>query len=56
MAYNPFSYGMPNLTSHFLITIPVVGPNTSFVLGGTTPPYTPFPFGGSHIPQKNPNV
>jgi hypothetical protein len=23
-------------------------------LGGTTPPYTPFPFGGSHIPQMNP--
>jgi hypothetical protein len=56
MASSPFSYGMPNFTLHFLTTIPTAGPNTSFGLGGTTPPYTPFPFGGSHIPQENHNV
>ena len=56
MASSPFSYGMPNSTSQFSTTIPVVGHNVIFGLGGTTPPYTPFLFGGSHIPQANPNV
>jgi hypothetical protein len=56
MASSPFSYGMPNFTSQFSTAIPAAGPNASFGLGGTTPPYTPFPFGGSHIPQVNPNV
>jgi hypothetical protein len=56
MASSPFSYGMPNFTSQFSTAIPAVGPNASLGLGGTTPPYTPFPFGGSHIPQMNPNL
>jgi hypothetical protein len=43
MASIPFSYGMPNFTSVFSTAIPVVGPNASLGLGGTTPPYTPFP-------------
>ena len=42
MASSPFSYGMPKFTSHFSNSIPVVGPNASIGLGGTTPPYTPF--------------
>jgi hypothetical protein len=42
--------------SQFSTTILAVGPNASLELGDTTPPYTPFPFGGSHIPQTNPNV
>jgi hypothetical protein len=44
------------LTSLRSSAITVVGPNTSIGLGGTTPPYTPFAFGGSHIPQTNPNI
>jgi hypothetical protein len=47
MASSPFSYGMPNFTSQFSNSIPVVGPNASIGLGGTTPAYTPFSFGGS---------
>jgi hypothetical protein len=56
MASSPFSYGMPNFTWQFSNAIPAVGHNASIGLGGTTPPYTPFPFGGSHIPQTNPNI
>jgi hypothetical protein len=56
MASSPFSYGMPNFTLQFETAIPAAGPNTSFGLGGTTPPYTPFSFGGYHIAQTNPNV
>jgi hypothetical protein len=50
-----FYYGMPNFTSLFSTAIPAVGHNASLGLGGTTP-HTPSPFGGSHIPQANPNV
>jgi hypothetical protein len=56
MACSPFSYGIPNFTSQFSTAILVVGPNAILGLGGTTPPYTPFLFGGSHIPQTNPNL
>jgi hypothetical protein len=56
MASSPFSYGMPNFTSQFSTAIPAAGPNASLGLGGTTPPYTPFLFGGSHIPQTNPKI
>jgi hypothetical protein len=56
MSSSPFSYGMPKFTSQFSTSIPPVGPNASLGLGGTTPPYTPFLFGGSHIPKMNPNV
>jgi hypothetical protein len=56
IASSPFSYGMPNFTSQFSNDILAVIHNTSLGLGGTTPPYTPFSFGGSYIPQANPNV
>jgi hypothetical protein len=56
MASSPFYYGMPNFTSQFSTAILAAGHNASIGLGGTTPPYTPFPFGGSHIPQTNPNI
>jgi hypothetical protein len=56
MASSPFSYGMPNFTSQFSNSIPAVGPNASIGLGGSTPPYTPFSFGGSQIPQMTPNM
>jgi hypothetical protein len=56
MASSPFSYGMPNFTSQFSNSIPATGPNASIGLGGTTPPYTPFSFGGSQIPQTTPNM
>ena len=54
MASIPFSYGMPNFTSQFSNAIPVAIPNASIGIGGTTPPYTPFSFGGSQIPQMTP--
>jgi hypothetical protein len=56
MDTNPFSYGMPSFTSQFSTAIPAAGYNASLGTGGTTPPYTPFPFGSSHVPQVNPNV
>jgi hypothetical protein len=56
MASSPFSYGMSNFTSHFSNSIPVAGTNASIGLGGTNPPYTPFSFGGTHVPQMNPTV
>jgi hypothetical protein len=56
MASSPFSYGMSNFTLQFSNAISVVGPNASIGLGGTTPPYTPFLFGGSQIHQTTPNM
>jgi hypothetical protein len=53
---SPFSYGMLNFTSQFSKSIPVVGPNASIGLGGTTPPYTPFSFCGYQIPQTTLNM
>jgi hypothetical protein len=56
MSSSPFSYGMPNFTSHFSKSIPVTGPNARIGLGGTTTPYNPFSFGGTWVPQMTPNV
>jgi hypothetical protein len=56
MASSPLSYGMPNFTSHFLNSILATSPNTRIGLGGSTPPSTPFSFGGSQIPQITPNM
>jgi hypothetical protein len=56
MASSPFSYGMLNFTSQFSNAIPTTGPNASIGLGGTTPPYNPFSFGGSQISQMTPNM
>jgi hypothetical protein len=56
MASSPFSYGMSNFTLQFSNSIPTVGTNASIGLGGTTPLYNPFSFGGTHVPQTNPTV
>jgi hypothetical protein len=56
MDSSPFSYGMPNFTSHFLNSILATSPNGNIWLGGSTPPYTPFSFGGSQIHQMTPNM
>jgi hypothetical protein len=56
MATSLFSYGMPSFTLQSSTSIPISSHNTSLGLGGTTPPYTLFPFGSSHVPQVNPNV
>jgi hypothetical protein len=47
---------MPNCTSQFSKSLPDTRPNASIGLGGTKPPYTPFLFGGSQIPQTTPNM
>jgi hypothetical protein len=56
MASSPFSYGMSNFTLQFSNSIPVVGPYSSIGIGGKTPPYNSFSFGGSQIPQINPTM
>jgi hypothetical protein len=56
MASIPFSYAMLNFTSQFLNAIPTARPNDSIESGDTTPPYTPFSFGGSQIPQMIVNM
>jgi hypothetical protein len=56
VATSLFSYGMPSFTSQSSTAIRTVIHNDILGLGGTTPPYTPFPFGSSHFPQANPNV
>jgi hypothetical protein len=56
MASSPFSYGMENFTSQFSNSISVAGTNANIGLGGTNPPYTPFSFGGTHVPQMNPTM
>jgi hypothetical protein len=56
MDSSTFSYGMPNFTLQFSNSIPAIGPNSSIGLGGNTPLYTPFSFGGSQIPQMTPNM
>jgi hypothetical protein len=51
-ASNPFSFGMPDMTSQLSSSISTTNVNPSFGSGGTTPPYVPFSFGGGHIPQE----
>jgi hypothetical protein len=48
---NHFSIGMLDMSLHFssFVSSPYVNP--SFGSGGMMPPYSPFSFGGSHIPQ-----
>jgi hypothetical protein len=55
-ASNPFSFGIPNMTSHLSSSISTAHVNPSFRYGCMTPPYTPCLFGGGHIPQPNPMV
>jgi hypothetical protein len=49
-AYNIFSLGMPNMSPHLSSSISSSYVNPSIGFGGMMPPYSPFSFGGSHIP------
>jgi hypothetical protein len=51
-AYNHFSHGMLDMSSYFPSSVSSPYVNLSFGSGGMMPPYSPFSFGGSHIPQK----
>jgi hypothetical protein len=53
---NPFSFGMPNMTSQLSYSIPVNNTNPSIELGGMDPPHNPLMFGGAHIPQRTHTV
>jgi hypothetical protein len=48
---NHFSHGMLDMSSHFPSSVSPPYANTSFGSGGMMPPYSPSPFGGSHILQ-----
>jgi hypothetical protein len=50
-ASNIFSHGIPDMSSHFPFFVLSSYVNPSFRSGGMMPPYSPFSFGGSHIPQ-----
>jgi hypothetical protein len=50
-ASNHFSLGMPDMSSHLPSSVSSSYVNPSFGSGGMMPPYSPFSFGGSHIPQ-----
>jgi hypothetical protein len=56
LASNPFSFGMPEMTSQISSSFSTTSVNPSFGYGGTMPNYFPFSFGGGHIPQENPTV
>jgi hypothetical protein len=43
---SPLSFRAENNLDH---SIPATDPNASIGIGGSTPPYTPFSFGGSQI-------
>jgi hypothetical protein len=55
-ASNPFSFGMPDMKSHFSSFVSMTNINPSFGFGGMMPPYVPFSFGGGHISQVTPTV
>jgi hypothetical protein len=50
-ASNPFSFGMSDMSSHFLSFVSSSYVNHSFGSGGMIPPFSPFLFFGGHIPQ-----
>jgi hypothetical protein len=50
-ASNIFSPGMPDMSLHLLSSVSSPYMNPSFGSAGMRPPYSPFSFGGSHIPQ-----
>jgi hypothetical protein len=56
LATNPFSYSMPNMTSHFSSFVLMSHVSPKFGSGGMMPPYNHFSFGGGHIPQPYPMV
>jgi hypothetical protein len=53
---NPFSFGMPNMTSQLSSSIILNNTNPIIGLGGMAPLHIPLLFGGAHIPQMNPMV
>jgi hypothetical protein len=53
---NPFSFGMPNMTSQLSSSIPMNNTNPSIGPGGMAPLHIPLSFGGAHIPQMTPTV
>jgi hypothetical protein len=53
---NPFSLGMPNMTSQLSFSILANDENTSIGSGGTDPLHTPLSFGGGNIPQTTPMI
>jgi hypothetical protein len=50
-ASNHFSHGIPYMSLHFPSSILSPYVNPSFGSGSMMPPYSPFLFGVSHIPQ-----
>jgi hypothetical protein len=50
-ASNIFSLSMSGMSSYFPSTLSSPYVNPSFGSGGMMPPYSPFSFGGNHIPQ-----
>jgi hypothetical protein len=50
-ASNHFSLDMPDMSSHFPSSVSPSYVNPSFGSGGMMPPFSPFSFDGSHIPQ-----
>jgi hypothetical protein len=52
-ASNPFSFGMPEMSSYSPSSVSSSYVNPSFGYGGMMHPYSPFSFGGSHIQQPN---
>jgi hypothetical protein len=50
-ASNNFYHGIPDMSSHSPSSFLSSYVNPSFGSGGMMPPYSPFSFGGSHIPQ-----
>jgi hypothetical protein len=55
-AYNPFSFGMPEMNLHLSSSISSSYVNPSFGSRGMMPPYSHFSFGGGHIPQPTPTI
>jgi hypothetical protein len=56
IVYNPFSFGMLNMTLKLLSSIPTNNTNPSIGPRGMDPFHIPLSFGGSHIPQTTPMV
>jgi hypothetical protein len=50
-ASNHFYHGMPNMSLHFPSYISSPYMNLNFGSKGMMPPFSPFSFGGSHIPH-----
>jgi hypothetical protein len=50
-ASNHFFHGMPDVSLHLPSSVSLPYVNPSFGSGGMMTPFSPFSFGGSHIPQ-----